>query len=581
MLRVFAAFLLAVGLVAPSQAAEPQAVIWPQLADVRLDGRLSLRYRANVAYLLDRLRTHRDWMLDPYRKHVFQEGWAGEYAGKWLDAASLMAAGTGNSDLAGKANAFAADLRSCQQPDGCLAIHSEGQFDGSGWDVWNTWCTLTGLTTHYEQQGDQRSLAAAAALANWLVARYTPPRGDLASFFKTNAHDGGINVDCAEQIVNVYRHTHDAPCLAFAKAVLGNYSYIQAMRRKPIAPLIHPYVLLAYCGAVVDLDMVEHGTADLPWLERVWDDLVARHVYPTGSLGDSESLATPPSDRNKKPQETCATVEWILFNMRLYCATRNVRYVHAIENAVYNALLAAQSEDGMKWTYFTPFRYRKDWFGGPTSCCYWSGPRGIARLPALVYAVDDEGIRVNLFEKSVAKLQYQGRTIGVEQMTAYPAAGNTVVKLTPGRPRAFAVRLRLPPWTTTASVTVNDARVDVAPKPGEYVVLHRTWSDGDRIALAFDMPTYLRRLGQDGVVVVRGPEVMAVDARDNGGLDLDAVRIRPDTELTPTANSVGTRRRYTCTAIVSGSGRQVVFTPYADAGNDNARFRTCFPEAVR
>lgn len=105
------------------------------------------------------------------------------------------------------------------------------------------------------------------------------------------------------------------------------------------------------------------------------------------------------------------------FTERLYKATGHVKYIDALERVCYNALLAAQSTDGMKWTYYTPLRYTKKWFQGPTNCCFWSGPRGIARIPEMVYSVDEQGLRVDLFEQSKAKLKVKGKEVSIDQMT--------------------------------------------------------------------------------------------------------------------------------------------------------------------
>jgi hypothetical protein len=84
-----------------------------------------------------------------------------------------------------------------------------------------------------------------------------------------------------------------------------------------------------------------------------------------------------------------------------------------------------------------------------------------------------------------------------------------------------------------------------------------------------------------GYTVRRGPEVLAIDARDGSEIDLDAVKLLDKVVLEP-ADSDGERRRYR--ANVSYKDMQkpqsLVFTPYADAGGiEEARFRTVFPLA--
>jgi hypothetical protein len=75
---------------------------------------------------------------------------------------------------------------------------------------------------------------------------------------------------------------------------------------------------------------------------------------------------------------------------------------------------------------------------------------------------------------------------------------------------------------------------------------------------------------------MRGPEVLAVDQRDNGSLDLDQLMLREGLVLR-SLDPVDGRRRYLGELEAEGRPAQVVFTPYADCGDDGARFRTAFP----
>jgi len=249
-----------------------------------------------------------------------------------------------------------------------------------------------------------------------------------------------------------------------------------------------------------------------------------------------------------------------------------------MEQTIYNSLLAAQSLDGMQWMYFTPLRYEKRWFTGPTSCCYWSGPRGIARLPGWVYALDDEGIRVNLYESSEATLQLDDKTVSIKQVSLHPDRGKVSLDVKPAVPANFTLRLRIPPRTSEVQFKLNGKTIPPDSAEDGYFGFHRLWSSGDRIEMEFDVPVTLRDfLGADYGILVRGPEVLAVDQRDNPALDLDQITLREQMIL-DSIGPVNGRRRYQGEVTVNGRSVEVVFTPYADCGGDGARFRTAFPK---
>jgi len=228
--------------------------------------------------------------------------------------------------------------------------------------------------------------------------------------------------------------------------------------------------------------------------------------------------------------------------------------------------------------YFTPLRYEKRWFTGPTSCCYWSGPRGIARLPGWVYALDNEGLRVNLYESGEASLQLDDSAVAIKQTSFYPDLGKVIVEVEPAAPVTFTLRLRIPTGASEVHFKLNGQPVLPDSVEDGYFGFRRIWSQGDSIAMEFDIPITVRDfLGPHYGIIVRGPEILAVDQQDNPALDLDQITLREKMML----NSIGPvngRRRYQGEVTVEGWSVQVVFTSYADCGGDGVRFRTAFPK---
>jgi len=564
----------------PASAGDAAEAVAPaSVRAVRLAGPLGRRHRANVDYLLHLCHTEGEAMVNAFRERGVRKqdrGWDGEYAGKWLDAAALTAANLRDAELTDRAHFMANALIEAQADDGYMGIEGPAKRGKAAWDVWNHWYAITGWLTHYETFGDAASLAAAKRAGRWLIKHYGPIDADHRRFFR-GAWGGGCNVDVAGQLVRLYRHTGDDAFRAFAASAIAQYPPIQTMRETRRPPLTHAYVLSAYLGGVVELALSGGGHGDeLPWVEAVWQRMRDEHLYPTGSLGLGERLREPPpaEEPDAKMQETCATVEWLLLSYRLYRATGHARYMHEIERTVYNALLAAQSADGMSWMYYTPLRYEKRWFSGPTRCCYWSGPRGIARLPMLVYATDADGVRVDLLETSTATLAVDGREVEIRQASDYPAAGRTTITLTPPEPMRLALKVRIPRHATQPTLTVNGKPADGPVKPGAYVNPVREWQAGDRVTIAFDMPARVVPMGEN-VCLARGPQFLAADARDNPDLDLAAVAV-PESITLRTAEPAGDRPRYAVTLLARGEPRRVLLTPYADAGNDGARFTAVF-----
>jgi DUF1680 family protein len=95
------------------------------------------------------------------------------------------------------------------------------------------------------------------------------------------------------------------------------------------------------------------------------------------------------------------------------------------------------------------------------------------------------------------------------QTTEYPAASSTQLAFALGRPEPFTVYIRIPEWAGAKSrLSVNGRRTDGELEPGKFLALQRTWKDGDRIEMEFEMPLRLEAIdGQNPnrVALMRGP----------------------------------------------------------------------------
>ena len=98
-------------------------------------------------------------MLAGYRKRPGNHPWIGEHVGKWLHAATLAWAYTGDAALRAKLDRVAAELIACQEPDGYLGTYLPekrfGRYEGADWDVWSHKYNLIGLLTYYQYTGNR------------------------------------------------------------------------------------------------------------------------------------------------------------------------------------------------------------------------------------------------------------------------------------------------------------------------------------------------------------------------------------------------------------------------------------------
>lgn len=166
-------------------------------------------------------------------------------------------------------------------------------------------------------------------------------------------------------------------------------------------------------------------------------------------------------------------------------------------------------------------------------------PSQISRfLPSIgnyIYGTSSDAVWVNLYIGSDAKFKVDGKDIELKQVTDYPWDG--AVTLTVSTPSALKkeIRLRLPEWCGSYSISVNGTPTE-APVEKGYAVLGGEWKQGDAITLNMEMPVEM--VAADPHVtadagkraIQRGPLVYCMEEVDNPG-DFDTMSISAATSF--------------------------------------------------
>ena len=143
-------------------------------------------------------------------------------------------------------------------------------------------------------------------------------------------------------------------------------------------------------------------------VEAAWSDIVEKQLYITGSasVGEFFGDAVLPNDGYYDIGETCVTMAWVYFCFQLNRLTGSAKYFEPAERAIYNHLLAAQSEDGRGWAYYVGLRdYKRYREHTDPECCPSRGSRAMAMLPGAAIGLSEDNIFVNLFEPLSARVE--------------------------------------------------------------------------------------------------------------------------------------------------------------------------------
>ncbi len=570
-------------------------------------------------------------MLDAFeRRNAPHQDWQGEHVGKFLHAATQAWNYTHDARLKAKLDRVVARLLKTQEPDGYLGTYPDAQ-RWTKWDVWVHKYDLLGLLTYYQFTHDsphnthpelsRAALQACRRVGDLLIRTFGTQPGQR-DINRAGEHRGMAATSVLEPVMLLYRATADLRYLQFAHYIVANYdapggpailASLEKYRSVRRVANGKAYEMLSNFNGLLELYRATGDPRLLRDMQIGWQDIVANRLYLTGSASSYEVFQDDdhlPNNEDANICETCVTVTWEQMNLQLLRLTGDPRYADQAERAIYNHLLAAQKPTGDAWAYYTPLIGHKP-YSDATTCCLSSGPRGVALIPSLAYMTSaDGGLVVNLYNSGSATTRLKSGRVMISQQTDYPLSGKVLLTVIPEKDgQKFPLRLRIPGWTTGASIAVGGgterdgsaalsphAKQIIMPKtppdanpfnnPGTYAVLDRRWHKGETITLEIALPTRLIRGDHENVgkaAIVRGPLVLAFDtalnpdARLLGDVELAAAPDHLQLKLVP-KRAAGDAPVFQTEGRVAGKLTPLYLTPFADAGQDGiSRFEVWLP----
>jgi DUF1680 family protein len=263
-----------------------------------------------------------------------------------------------------------------------------------------------------------------------------------------------------------------------------------------------------------------------------------KRLYVTGGLGPSWTNEGFTRDYDLPNEtayaETCAAVGLVFWAHRMLLMTGCSTYADVMERALYNGAVSGISLRGDRFFYENPLASRggtERWIWHRCPCCPANIARLVASLGQYVASVATGELSLHLYGQSRLTASVDGNDVELRQATRFPWDGDVALTIGTSRPAHFALRLRIPDWSTTFGVTVNGAAVAASPLDRGYLRIERDWSPGDRVVLSLAMP--VRRLSArpelvfdlGRVALQRGPFIYCVEEADAGG---DVARLMLD-----------------------------------------------------
>jgi DUF1680 family protein len=482
----------------------------------------------NIRYLLNSFTV--DDLLRQFRERVgtakppeqpkgdvqfWEEDLAGSNAGRFLMAAGNTLRWMDHPELRRRLDAVVEGIAQCRQPNGYIMAYPEDTIFFSERGAYTrAWLTHGLIEAGYA--GNPKAFELLRGYYDWFnESPYLPHllrfavQGGQGMIANTRLHFTPVGKPADIQVIQRYFQE--------------NYWMDQLAAREDRAIWQYPYdrphcYLLTNLEAYLDLYRATGEARYLRAVEGAWDLYHDKWENPGGSISIIEFIVSPPQSYllHAELEELCGNVFWAFLNQRFHLLDpEQEKYVAEIEKSIYNVALANQGgSEGFR--YHALLTHRKEKPTHINTCCEGQGTRLIGSLPEHIYSLASDGLYVNLFEPSTIKWTQNGETLRLKAITRFPFDPEVQLQFSAARPVQAKIRVRVPSWAAHDMAVHVNGKLAVSGWPGSYVVLNRTWSEGDTINFTLPMKLDMARyIGVDQIpdqaryAVTFGPILLA------------------------------------------------------------------------
>jgi len=445
-------------------------------------------------------------------------GWAAKNSnsvfGQWLSGMARMYRATGDEAIRDKAVALLTEWGKTVGPDGNCRM-----------DLYSYDKMLCGLVDLKIYAHVDAAVTWIDRTMPWVMATYSKERQDgRPDEINGIPHEW---YTLAENVYRAYEVTGDERYKQFADTYLYHHFWDKFADTASPADAYHVHAY-SHVNTFSSAAMAYQITGDPHYLNVIrnaYDYLQKTQCYATGGYGPMERYVPPDGTLGRSLEARNASFEtvcgsWAAFKLARYLTrfTGEARYGDWIERLFYNGVGAALPiTTGGKNFYYSDYRVTggmKVYKVSRYTCCAGSYAQTIADYHNIIYYQDAASLYVNLYLPSEVTWQGPQGPVKVTQETAYPDSEHSLFRLKLDTPARFALKFRVPEWTTSASFTVNGKPVEVAATPGTWAAVDREWASGDVVGIR--IPLTIRLIPVDPqhprrVAVVRGPVVLVMD----------------------------------------------------------------------
>lgn len=540
----------------------------------------------------------------PYRELV---PWAGEFAGKYLTAATQVLQLTNSDQLRARITDFVAELVALQDEDGYLGpwprtarlTGKAPQIPHGTWDAWGHYHIMLGLLLWHEESGDAAALTCAQRIGDLFCDKFL---GDKQPRL-VDTGSTEMNLAPIHSLCLLHRITGEARYLALAQQIVEEFAacdeagqplagnYLEAALQgqeffaspKPRWESLHPIL------GLIELYYLTGDKRYRQAFEHWWWSIARWDRHNNGGFSSGEQAQGNPY--HPGAIETCCTIAWIALSVEMLRLTGSSIVADELELSTINSVVGLHSATGRWATYNTPmdgerkasahdivFQARA---GSPElNCCSVNAARGFGLISEWALLQDDTGLILNWYGPSTMTAQSpSGESVTIHQETDYPVNNVIRIRVETAQSTPLTLKLRIPYWSARTSVRVNGEAIS-AVQPGSYLPITRVWQQDDVIELVLDFSPHVwvgeaECAGKSSLY--RGPVLLTYDRRFNT-MDPDEIPPLAAHQLEGTLTQWnGWLPPIVLVALTAEDGRTLHLCDFGSAGEGGTPYRSWLP----
>lgn len=431
-------------------------------------------------------------------------GWRGEFWGKAMRGAVTVYQASRNEELYSVLTESIKDMLTVADSDGKVTSYV-GEHEFHYWDIWSRKYVMLGMEYYYEICRDEalkeEILHFVCGCADDIVKHVGTGEGMVCI---TDSHKWrGVNSSSVlEPMVRLYRLTKEQKYFDFATYIIdqggaeGINIFELALENEKMPyqyAISKAYEVISCFEGIVEYYLIT-GDEKYKKMALQFGEAVAKtEVTVIGSCGCTHELFDHAAARQTAHydgvmQETCVTVTWMKFCVRLLSLTGDAKYADEIERSWYNALLGAVNTE-KKTSDFIYYRFVQE-LGYPGvvdsmlpfdsyspltagkrgqklagnqifddltyfGCCASIGGAGVGAFLNNAVMQSEDGIVINFYADGVTRLEYKGEPIEMKMTTKYPLEGKVCIEIKRSGTQPLTVRCRIPAWSEKNEISSN------------------------------------------------------------------------------------------------------------------------------